>query len=208
MPPLFNFFIRLVLVIAICSYYLKYRNNQCIINQNCKPYFISHILTPKTKFRKKYFVLYKIENNSSNIDLSMMRTPINQELEGDNVFNKNENNFIRNIVEDFNKIYNYSDLNIVKNNDIIVKKISLKNNSNNAVKILPKMIFNKKYFKIYNCFCDTKITMEPMSYKDIFIYFQFIEPDLKEMLKNGIKSKDVNSAQDLINDDFTIRISL
>jgi hypothetical protein len=208
MPPLFNLFIRIVLVIAICSYYLKYRNNQCIINQNCKPYFISHILTPKTKFRKKYFVLYKIENNTSNIELSMMKTPINQQLEEDNLFNKSENNLIRNIIEDFNNNYNYSDLDIVKNNNIIVKKISLKNNSNITVKITPKMIYNNKFFKIYNCFCDSKITMEPMTYRDIFIYFQFIEPDLKELLKKGIKSKDINSAQDLINDDHTIKITL
>jgi hypothetical protein len=42
------------------------------------------------------------------------------------------------------------------------------------------MIFDEKYFKIYNCFCGSKIIVEPMSSKDIFIYFKvkdFIEND-------------------------------
>jgi hypothetical protein len=208
MPPLFKFFIRLILIIVICSFYLKYRNNQCIINQNCKPYFISHILSPKIKFTKKYFVLYKIENKTPSIQARMERTSLDKELEKDDIFNKNENNFIRNLVQDFNKNYYYSDLNIVRNNDIIVKKITLNNDSNVAVKVFPKMTFNSKYFKIYNCFCGSKIVMEPMSYKDIYIYFQFKEPDLNEMLRKKIKSKIVKTSQDLINDDFTIKISL
>lgn len=208
MPPLFKFFIRLILIIVICSFYLKYRNNQCIKNQNCKPFFISHILSPKIKFNKKYFVLYKIENNTPSIDSKIEITPLDTELEEDNIFNKNENNFIRNLVQDFNKNYYNFGLNIVRNNDIIVKKITLNNTSNVAVKVFPKMTFNSKYFKIYNCFCGSKIVMEPMSYKDIYIYFQFKEPDLNEMIKKRIKSKPIKTYQDLINDDFTIKISL
>ena len=208
MPPLFKFFIRLILIIVICSFYLKYRNNQCIINQNCKPYFISHILSPKIKFNKKYFVLYKIETNTPSIESKIESTPLDNQLEEDNIFNKNENNFIRNLVQDFNKNYYFSDLNIVRNNDIIVKKITLNNTSSVAIKLFPKMTFNSKYFKIYNCFCDSKIVMEPMSYKDIYIYFQFKEPDLNEMLKKNIKSKIIKTSQDLINEDFTIKILL
>jgi hypothetical protein len=206
MPSLLKFFIRLILIIAIGSFYLKYRNNQCIINQNCKPYFISHILSPKINFRNKYFVLYKIENKTPSIETSIERTSLDKQLEKDNIFNKNENNFIRNLIQDFNKNYFYSDINILKNNDIIVKKITIKNNSNVVVKVFPKMIFNSKYFKIYNCFCGSKIIMEPMSYKDIFIYFEFKEPDLYEMIKKNIKSKPVKTSQDLINDDYTIKI--
>ena len=208
MPPLFKFFIRIILIIVICSFYLKYRNNQCIINQNCKPYFISHILSPKINFRNKYFVLYKIKNSTPSIEAMIESTSLDKQLEEDNIFNKNENNFIRNLIQDFNKNYFYSDINIIRNNDIIVKKITLNNNSNVAVKVFPKMIFNSKYFNIYNCFCGSKIVMEPMSYKDIYIYFQFKEPDLNEMLRKKIKSKIVKTSQDLINDDFTIKISL
>ena len=119
---------------------------------------------------------------------------------------QNENNFVRNLIQDFNKNYFYSDINIFRNNNIIVKKITLKNNSNFVVKLFPKMTFNSKYFKIYNCFCGSKIIMDPMSYKDIFIYFQFKEPDLYEMIKKNIKSKPVKTSQDLINDDYTIKI--
>ena len=208
MPSFFKFCIRLILIIIVCLFYLKYRNNQCIKNQNCKPYFISHILSPKVKFRNNYYILYKIENNAPKIEALMPRTPINKQLEEDNVFNKNENDFVRNIIADFDKSYSYSDLDIVKNNDIIIKKISLKNDSKIAVKIYPKMTYNSKYFKIYNCFCGSKIVMEPMSQKDIYIYFKFIEPDLMEMVKKNIKTKKINSAQDLLNDDYTIKISL
>ena len=65
----FNYFIRFILIIIISLFYLKYRNNQCIKNQNCKPYFISNFLSFKEEFESFIPVTYVLEDNLPNIDL-------------------------------------------------------------------------------------------------------------------------------------------
>ena len=85
---------------------------------------------------------------------------------------------------------------------MIVKKFTLRNTSKNAIKVFPKMIFNEKYFKIYNCFCGSKIIVEPMSTKDIFIYFK-----VKNFIENDKNNNDARSQENELNN-FSIRVSI
>ena len=173
MNPFLKFFIRLLLIIAIFLFYLKHRNNQCIKNQNCQPYFISHILSFKETFEIPHLIVYKIEDNLANIDI-YSETYFNiEDLEKDKDVKSDLKDTMRYLMMNYKEVYN--DFSIIKNNDIIIKKFSLKNTSKNPIEVLPKMVIEgegaQNDIKIYNCFCDSKIIVEPLSTKTIFIYF-------------------------------------
>ena len=196
----FNYFIRFILIIIISLFYLKYRNNQCIKKQNCKPYFISNFLSFKKEFESFIPVTYVLEDNLPNIDLL-----IESSVETDYLRYKNiDENKLENHIFTINylKSIGYADADLVYDNDMIVKKFTLRNTSKNAIKVFPKMIFNEKYFKIYNCFCGSKIIVEPMSTKDIFIYFK-----VKNFIENDKNNYDARSLQNTLNN-FSIRVSI
>ena len=196
----FNYFIRFILIIIISLFYLKYRNNQCIKNQNCKPYFISNFLSFKEEFESFIPVTYVLEDNLPNIDLL-----IESSVETDYLRYKNiDENKLENHISTINylKSIGYADADLVYDSDIIVKKFTLRNTSIHAIKVFTKMIFNEKYFKIYNCFCGSKIIVEPMSTMDIFIYFKV--KDNIEKVKNNY---DARSQQNALKN-FLIRVSI
>ena len=197
---LFNYFIRFILIIIISLFYLKYRNNQCIKNQNCKPYFISNFLSFKKEFGYYIPILYKLDDNIPNIDLLIESSPKVEDLFRSKNLPEDEIKFYAYIKENYKK-GGYEDVDLVNNNDIIIKKFTLKNTSKNAIKVFPKMIFDEKYFKIYNCFCGSKIILEPLSSKDIFIYFK-----VKDFIvKNEYKGKK-SQQEEIIN--FSIMVSI
>ena len=197
----FNYFIRFILIIIISLFYLKYRNNQCIKNQNCKPYFISNFLSFKKEFSSIIPVTYKLEDNLANIDISIESS---QKIEDSPRFKNLPEDDLKNYILTINylKTTGYADVDLINDNDMIVKKFTLRNTSKNAIKVFPKMIFNEKYFKIYNCFCGSKIIVEPMSTKDIFIYFKV--KDNIEKVKNNY---DARSQQNALKN-FLIRVSI
>lgn len=174
MSPILKFFVRTTLIFILILFYLKYRNNQCINNQNCEPIFISKLLSFKKNFDNVYPIIYKINDNLANIDV-LIETSFTRESAIKNNFKKED---IENYLDttDYYKKNGYGVIDFVNNNDIIFKKISLKNTSNIPVLVHPKMTFNPNIYKIYNCFCDSKIIVNPMSIKDIYIYFEFKEP--------------------------------
>jgi hypothetical protein len=195
----FKFFIRFILIVIISLFYLKYRNNQCIKNQNCKPYFISNFLSFKKEFGFYIPITYKIDDNLANIDLSIESSPKIEDSPRYKNLPKDDLKYYINLVN-YIKNIGYDDVDLVNNNQIIIKKFTLKNTSKNTLKVSPKMIFDEKYFKIYNCFCGSKIILEPMSTRDIFIYFKiknFIENDDKNY--NNQKSEENN---------FSIKVSI
>ena len=196
----FNYFIRFILIIIISLFYLKYRNNQCIKNQNCKPYFISNFLSFKEEFESFIPVTYVLEDNLANIDLLIESSVETDDLRYKNIDENKLENHIFTI--NYLKSIGYADADLVYDNDIIVKKFTLRNTSINTIKVFPKMIFNEKYFKIYNCFCGSKIIVEPMSTKDIFIYFK-----VKNFIENDKNNYDARSLQNTLNN-FSIRVSI
>jgi len=196
----FNYFIRFILIIIISLFYLKYRNNQCIKNQNCKPYFISNFLSFKEEFESFIPVTYVLEDNLANIDLLIESSVETDDLRYKNIDENKLENHIFTI--NYLKSIGYADVDLINDNDMIVKKFTLRNTSKNAIKVFPKMIFNEKYFKIYNCFCGSKIIVEPMSTKDIFIYFK-----VKNFIENDKNNYDARSLQNTLNN-FSIRVSI
>jgi hypothetical protein len=197
----FNYFIRFVLIIIISLFYLKYRNNQCIKNQNCKPYFISNFLSFKKEFSSPILVSYQLEDNLVNIDILIESSP---KLEDSPRFKNLTEDTLKNYILtiDYLKTMGYADVDLVNDNDMITKKFTLRNTSKNALKVFPKMIFNEKFFKIYNCFCGSKIIVEPMSTKDIFIYFK-----VKDFIENDKNNNDDRSQQNELKN-FSIRVSI
>ena len=186
MNPFLKFFTRFLLITAIFLFYLKHRNNQCIKNQNCQPYFITHILSFKETFEIPHLIFYKIEDNLANIDI-FSETYFNiEDLEKDKDVKSDLKDTIKYLMTNYGNVYN--DFSIIKNNDIVVKKFSLKNTSKNPIKVLPKMVIEgegaKNNIKIYNCFCDSKIIVEPLSTKTIFIYFA--SKKVKDLKKDQI----------------------
>ena len=189
MHLIFNYFIRFILIVIISLFYLKYRNNQCIKNQNCKPYFISNFLSFKKEFGFYIPITYELDDNLPNIDLLIESSPKVEDLFRSKNLPEDEIKFYAYIKENYKK-GGYEDVDLVNNNDIIIKKFTLKNTSKNAIKVFPKMIFDEKYFKIYNCFCGSKIILEPMSTKDIFIYFKVKDFMEKDEIKGNKKEQE------------------
>jgi hypothetical protein len=200
MPPLFKFFVRLILIIVIFLFYLKYRNNQCIINQNCKPYFISRILSLKKDFENPYIIAYKIIDNMANINIKTEPSFDVKTIYKNKNLKEEEIESITYSTNKYKADFGFSDLNIIQNNDIIVKKFSLINTGNLPIKVSPKMTFNDKIFKIYNCFCGSDVIVKPNLTMDIYIYFQMknLPKEMWEKFKNDSP----------INDNFVITVSI
>lgn len=198
---LFNYFIRFILIAIISLFYLKYRNNQCIKNQNCKPYFISNFLSFKKDFGFYIPIVYELDDNIPNVDLSMENSQMIEDSSKYKNLPEEDLKLYKHVIDNFRK-RGYDDLDLVNNDDIIMKKFTLKNTSNNALKVFPKMIFNEKYFKIYNCFCGSKIIVEPMSTMDIFIYFK-----VKDNIEKVKNNNDARSLQNTLKN-FLIRVSI
>ena len=125
MPIIYKFFIRLILIIFISLFYLKYRNNQCIKNQNCQPYFISHILSLKKNFEYNHIVIYKIIDNMANINITTEPSYDVEKISNDKSLKKEEIDSKIYLATILKNQLNYDDVNFIKNNDIIVKKFSL-----------------------------------------------------------------------------------
>jgi hypothetical protein len=200
MPPLFKFFVRLILIIVIFLFYLKYRNNQCIINQNCKPYFISYALSLKKDFEGQYLVAYKIIDNLANIDIITEPSFDVKTIFKNKNLKEDEIESLTNFTNKYKVEFGFSDLNIIQNNDIIVKKFSLINTGNLPIKVSPKMTFNDKFFKIFNCFCGSEVIVKPNLPMDIYIYFQMKNLP-KEMWEKFKKDSSMN-------DNFVITVSI
>lgn len=196
MPPLFKFFVRVILIIIIFLFYLKYRNNQCIINQNCKPYFISHALSLKKDFEGQYLIAYKIIDNLANIDIITEPSFDVKTISKNKNLKEEEIESFTYFANKYKADFGFSDLNIIQNNDIIVKKFSLINTGDLPIKVFPKMTFNDKIFKIFNCFCGSEVIVKPNLAKDIYIYFQ-IKANKQELENSDIKLTD-----------FTITVSI
>ena len=180
MPPLLKFFVRVILIIIIFLFYLKYRNNQCIINQNCKPFFISHALSLKKDFEGQYLITYKIIDNLANIDIITEPSFDVKTISKNKNLKEEEIESLTYLANKFKANSGFSDLNIIQNNDIIVKKFSLINTGDFPIKVFPKMTYNDKFFKIFNCFCGSEVIVKPNLVKDIYIYFQ-IKANKKEL---------------------------
>lgn len=180
---LLKIFIRIIILFAIILFYLNYRNNQCIIQQNCKPFFASFELSPFKKLKSFYTIYYKIDNNLGKIDFYPDEN-FNQSInKGILLMNNNEEKAltIKNIKESNNKISVYDDIDIINNNSMITKKFIITNKSNELLKIKTTMKLQpiKNYVKIYNCFCNSSIELEPYESKDLFIYMNVKDVDDK-----------------------------
>ncbi len=191
MPLFSKFFIRVILIIIIFLFYLKYRNNQCIINQNCKPYFISHILSFKKNFELDHIVIYKIIDNMANINITTEPSYDVEKISNDKSLKKEEIDSKIYLATILKNQLNYDDVNFIKNNDIIVKKFSLLNTGEFPIKLSPKMTYDDRFFKIYNCFCGSEIIVYPNLAKDIYIYFQVKSPNKELQKKNDTKFEDL-----------------
>ncbi len=191
MPLFSKFFIRVILIIIIFLFYLKYRNNQCIINQNCKPYFISHILSFKKNFELDHIVIYKIIDNMANINITTEPSYDVEKISNDKSLKKEEIDSKIYLATILKNQLNYDDVNFIKNNDIIVKKFSLLNTGEFPIKLSPKMTYDDRFFKIYNCFCGSEIIVYPNLAKDIYIYFQVKSPIKELQKKNDTKFEDL-----------------
>ena len=197
---LLNYFIRFILIVIISLFYMKYRNNQCIKNQNCKPYFISNFLSFKKEFKFYIPITYELDDNLVNIDLSIESSPKIEDSPRYKNLPKDQLEYYIYLVN-YLKNRGYADVDLINDNDMIVKKFTLKNTSKNAIKVFPKMVFNEKNFKIFNCFCGSKIILEPMSTKDIFIYFK-----VKDFKENDNNKNDKNQQSGI--NDFSIKVSI
>ena len=191
MPLFSKFFIRVILIIIIFLFYLKYRNNQCIINQNCKPYFISHILSFKKNFELDHIVIYKIIDNMANINITTEPSYDVEKISNDKSLKKEEIDSKIYLATILKNQLNYDDVNFIKNNDIIVKKFSLLNTGEFPIKLSPKMTYDDRFFKVYNCFCGSEIIVYPNLAKDIYIYFQVKSPIKELQKKNDTKFEDL-----------------
>jgi len=191
MPLFSKFFIRVILIIIIFLFYLKYRNNQCIINQNCKPYFISHILSFKKNFELDHIVIYKIIDNMANINITNEPSYDVEKISNDKSLKKEEIDSKIYLATILKNQLNYDDVNFIKNNDIIVKKFSLLNTGEFPIKLSPKMTYDDRFYKIYNCFCGSEIIVYPNLAKDIYIYFQVKSSNKELQKKDDIKFEDL-----------------
>lgn len=197
MPLFSKLFIRLILIIVIFLFYLKYRNNQCIKNQNCQPYFISHILSLKRNFEHDYIVIYKIIDNMANLNITTDPSYDIEKISNYKSLKKEEVDSKIYLATVLKNQLNYDDVNLIKNNDIIVKKFSLLNTGDFPIKVSPKMTYNDKFYKIYNCFCGSEVIVYPNLVKDIYIYFQVKWP-----------ANDFQEKENAKIDDFVITVSI
>ena len=144
MHLLFNYFIRFILIFIISLFYLKYRNNQCIKNQNCKPYFISNFLSFRKDFGFYIPITYELDDNIPNIDLSIESSPKIEDSPRYKNLPKDQLEYYINLVS-YLKNRGYADVDFVNNKS----SSNLPNNSylpgtvsRNLNEILPSYVAN------------------------------------------------------------------
>jgi len=180
-----NYFIknilRVIIIIFLGIIYFNYRNNQCILKQNCTPIFLSELFESHEDFKYYSVIFFKYNLNAKDI-----------EFIADNSFNHNRSSFDY-TQKDFNdnvksfKNYpiniGYNDYIAKKNNELTIAKFSITNKSHKRVKISLKMKNNPIFFsnenytiypiKIFNCFCNQDIILNEYETRDLYIYFKF-----------------------------------
>lgn len=177
--------LRILIIIFLAIIYFNYRNNQCILKQNCSPIFLSNLFSVTKKFENYAVIFFKFNLNVGNV-----------EFIADKNFNLNNSNF--NSVDKMNKsnidyfstLENFKGYNnfIMKNDSsLTVAKFSITNKSPKQLKISLKVNdktstlnldpqFSKDSIKIFNCFCNQDIILNEFETKDLFIYFKFNKP--------------------------------
>ncbi|MFZ9181081.1 MAG: hypothetical protein ACO201_04345 [Rickettsiales bacterium] len=181
-----NHYIKILLRILIIFFlgiiYFNYRNNQCILKQNCTPIFLSDISFLKKNFETAGVILFKYKNNASKVEFSSDQNfnLINSDF---NFFNDGEKSNI-NYMFDLFRPKGFDSYIAKMDNSKTIAKFSITNNSAKPKKISLKMtdISNSIYdrpaefsnpIKILNCFCDQEIVINEYETKDLFIYFKF-----------------------------------
>lgn len=174
-----RYLLRAILILIAVLIYNNYRNNQCINNNKCQPIFISYLLNIDKFFEYPIIVEYVIKDKSLYADIMY-----------DKEFNENYIKKIRQEASEKNNIErftlhekltknNYGDTlninhDIIYSSKIIVKKFIIKNTSKFTLKLKPKMETNPEFadsIRIYNCFCNKTIMLEPFKEKELFLYY-------------------------------------
>jgi hypothetical protein len=178
MRVIVRYFTRIILLIIALLIYNNFRNNQCIKNNNCRPIFISTFFKKYKNFEMPSTIEFKIYDYLVNADLNLDKK-FNKEF-FDNINLKNHEHINSTKVKEFLNYHEKSIfmkdrdmIDIVYNNDIIIKKFIIKNTSSNNLKIKPSMKINDNIdkIKIYNCFCNNTIYLAPYEEKELYIYF-------------------------------------
>jgi hypothetical protein len=190
MNKILNYFIRIILLIIAILIYNNYRNNQCIKNNNCRPIFITNLFSSVKNFKHPSLIKYKIYENLKYAEI------IYDKKFNDEIIAKINNKNLAHINKDEQKKYvdlltsSYNkngdeNIDIIYNSHLIIKKFIIKNTSSNVLKIKPKMILNftnVNSIKIYNCFCENSIKLQPFEEKELFIYYKLIDENSGEMV--------------------------
>lgn len=171
---IFNrYILRFLIIIIIGIIFLNQRNNKCIINQNCEPYFISNKITSNKIYPTINIINYKIIDNHGRVDVMIDK---NYDTKNKFILGNIDNQIKYNIdeyVKKYAELYSGSD--IIDNNTIIAKKITLTNTTKLDTKIYAKIRINPpqnaNLIKFYSCFCNDKITLKAYETTDLFIYY-------------------------------------
>ncbi|MFZ9470142.1 MAG: hypothetical protein ACO26G_03725 [Rickettsiales bacterium] len=181
-----NHYIKILLRILIIFFlgiiYLNYRNNQCLLKQNCTPIFFSDISFLKKNFETAGVIIFKYKNNASKIEFISDKN-FNLINSNFNFINESEKSNI-NYMFDLYRLQGFDSYIAKMDNSKTIAKFSITNNSDKPKKILLKMtdisnsIYNRPAefsnpIKILNCFCDQEIVINEYETKDLFIYFRF-----------------------------------
>lgn len=172
---IFNrYILRFLILLTIGLIYLNHRNNKCILNQNCQPYFITEKFSSNKIYPTLNIINYKIIDNHSKIEIKI-----------DKKFDEKNKFILGNINENVKFIYDgiikkndelYSSQDIIDNNYVMIKKITITNTTNLDTKTYAKIkvdpIDKSKLIKFYSCFCNERIELKAYETKDLYIYFK------------------------------------
>lgn len=168
--------LRIILIIVVLLFYNNYRNNQCIINEDCSPIFLSNFFKIQKIFKNPLAIKFTIFNENSSIDVTFDEKYNN--INSNSILNQDLLNLINmknpNYLNDFYKMN--KNVNIVDNNKIIIKKLNIANKTIDFLKIKSQISFESTNYdvKIYNCFCKSDIKLKPYENKNLYIYYSVI----------------------------------
>lgn len=175
MKPIIKILVRASLLIVVALMLNNYRNNQCIKNQNCQPLFLSQKLSKYKKFPNSVLINYRIIESILDVDITLDKEFSKKYFESIYIDRKD---FLSR-ADEIKKILknkNYIDSDVIDSNIMIVKKLTIQNTSSNIVDIKPKMLFdpqeNINKIKVFNCFCNSNITLKPYESQDLYVYFR------------------------------------
>ncbi len=174
-------FLRVLVIIFLGVIYFNYRNNQCILKQNCKPIFLNDLFNNKKDFETAGAVYFKYSFNANKI-----------EFKADKNYNLNNSNY--NFLDETSKSNvnyigqlfqpsGYVDFIAKLDNSVTVAKFTITNNNSKPKKIAltmtdtSKLLYNKSpksdnSITIFNCFCNQEIILNEFESKDLYIYFR------------------------------------